>query len=321
MSKPLISVIVPIYNIKKYIADCVESIIEQSYENLEIMLVDDGSHDGSEKICDEYAKIDKRIRVIHKENGGLSDARNVGIDLAHGEYVTFVDGDDALENTAVEYLYDLIDKFDADMSICSFSIVKKKKINVGKKYQEVRLNTDECLEKMLMEEGFNVTAWGKLYPRSFFKNIQFPVGKLHEDVGTTYKLIMQSKVIAYGPNPEYLYYQRKNSIVRSEFKLEKISLIHFTDQMCDEIDSKYPNLKNVTNRRRMRARIAILARVLNNKDFSETEAALITYLKKNKDMILKNPKATVQDKIAIRSLLLGKYVFMLFWKGYELFFK
>lgn len=322
MDTPLISIVVPIYNIKEYLVGCVNSILEQSYKNIEIILVDDGSKDGSGNICDEYAKKDHRIRVIHQKNGGLSEARNAGINAAGGQYITFVDGDDALDTDAIKYLYKLQEKKQADISICAFAMVSGKKIkNIGSQYRTKTLNPSQCLERMLMGEGFDLTAWGKLYPKSFFDKIKFPANKLHEDVGTTYKLVMRSKKIAYGPDPKYLYYQRKNSIVQSNFSVKKMDLICLTDEMCDEIDARYPELKNVTNRRRVRARIAILARVCGDKRFADIEKQMIDYIKKNRELILKNQKASVQDKAAVIALLINKRAFKLLWKSYELFCK
>ena len=162
--KPKISVVLPIYNVKKYLETCVKAMTGQTYQNLEIILVDDGSPDGCPALCDELAKTDKRIRVLHKENGGLSDARNAGTQIATGEYITFVDSDDVVTETYVEYLYSLVEKYGCDMSLCTHTVVFEdgKKIPYGDGTDEM-LDAKECLRRMLYHDVIDTSAWAKLY--------------------------------------------------------------------------------------------------------------------------------------------------------------
>lgn len=320
MEEDLISVIIPVYNVEKYLRQCINSVINQTYHNIEIILVDDGSPDNCGKICEEYAQKDSRIKVIHKKNGGLSDARNAGIEIATGKYITFIDSDDDIVKEYVEYLYGLLSKNKTKMSIGSYSVIsKEKKINIGEGYTEKVLTTEECLERMLCEEGFSISSCAKLYSKELFDNVEFPKGKLNEDNGTTYKLILQCEKISFGNKSIYNYYKRDNSIMTSKFNLKKLDLIELTDEMCDTIDEKYPNLKDSTDKKRVTARFSILRQMLVEKldDEQKIKAKeMEKYIKERKKEILKNEKMGKRDKVALITLILGKSFFAFSWKVY-----
>jgi len=222
--KPLISIIVPIYNVEAYLAKCINSIISQTYGNLEIFLVDDGSPDRCGSICDEYAKQDARIKVIHKKNGGLSDARNVAIDVAKGEYITFVDSDDYVANDYVESLYKLIVENDAQMSItrCIPFFEGTKPVHIRQTKITKVFNTYNALISLFYQKDFDNAAWAKMYHCSLFKSdIRYPKGWLYEDLPTTYKLMMLCKKIAFSSYENYYYLLRKDSIEGAPFKPQK----------------------------------------------------------------------------------------------------
>lgn len=314
----LVSVIVPVYNVEKYLNRCIESILNQTYKNIEIILIDDGSTDNSGKMCDEYKIKDARIKVIHKENGGLSDARNVGLSTATGDYVTFIDSDDDIKFDYVEYLYDLIKKYDVKMSICSYNIVWPKKIvNIGKYYEEKKLTKLESLSRLLCEKGFGVSSCAKMYKKDLFKNVTFPKGKLCEDNGTTYKLIDQCEFIAYGEIPKYNYYKRNDSIMNTNFKLEKLDLIELSDIMCDYLE-KYDELKEEIERKRFHCRSSILRQISesnNDKDYKTIIKKLMTDIKQLN--IKKNKYFSFRDKMALYSLKFGYVPFKICWKIYS----
>lgn len=219
MVEELISIIVPVYNVEKYLNKCIESIINQSYKSIEIILVDDGSKDSSGKICDKYAKSDNRIKVIHKVNGGLSDARNSGLKIAKGRYVGFVDSDDYIAPDMYEYLYKLIKNNDACISVCNYekiwdNITKKdEEINL---YNDIILNRKEALRYIIDDKILKSYAWNKLYKVELFKNIEYPVGLNMEDIATTYKLIYNSQKVVIGNEVKYYYVQRRGSILNSK---------------------------------------------------------------------------------------------------------
>lgn len=216
MEKEKISVIVPCYKVEEFLVNCIESIINQTYKNLEIILVDDGSPDSCGNICDDYQKKDRRIKVIHKENGGLSDARNAGMKVATGEYLAFVDSDDYINSNMYKCLYDNLKKYKADISICS--IKKTDSVSLDKNVLEK--NVPEVFSKMNVYENLynnlaveTVVAWNKLYKRKVFKDIWYPVGKINEDEAIIHKLINNVKKVVYTPCKYYYYYQRPGSIM------------------------------------------------------------------------------------------------------------
>ncbi len=220
----LISVIVPIYNVEQYLNECIESIVNQTYKNLEIILVDDGSPDNCAKICDNWKERDYRIKVIHKKNGGLSDARNAGLDIARGDFISFIDSDDWIDLKMYEILLDVILKENAEICACGimecltsgYRKVKVEKIN----------GSNEQIYKMLYNDTiYPVSAWNKLYRKECWSSLRFPIGKICEDAFTTYKLIDQASKIVQIDAPLYFYRIRENSIMTSSFSKKKMENI------------------------------------------------------------------------------------------------
>ena len=181
--KELITIVVPIYNVEEYLNKCIETILCQTYENIEILLIDDGSTDNCGNICDLYAKKDSRVKVIHKENGGLSDARNTGIEAANGKYICFIDSDDYISPIFIETLYNLCKENNTKISQCSFNIVYDNNGKSEEAEQEVNIYTSEEMVKNLYNEKYveTVIVCDKLYDITLFKNIKFPKGKINED--------------------------------------------------------------------------------------------------------------------------------------------
>ena len=227
-NNPLISIVVPVYNVEKYLKKCIQSIINQTYKNLEIILVDDGSSDNSGKICDEFAQKDNRIKVIHKTNGGLSDARNAGLDIMSGEWVSFVDSDDFVSKYYIENLYNLATEFMADVSMVSYSkIYTTDFISDYEAFNKPRKFTAfSCIEKLFYCKLCGIGAWGKLYKSQLFENIRFPIGRISEDVGTIPYVLDKANSIAYCDIKDYFYLMRDNSIT-NESKFNKKYLTVF----------------------------------------------------------------------------------------------
>lgn len=243
MNKPLITVVIPIYNVEKYLNECVESIMKQKYDNIEILLIDDGSTDHSGKICDELCDKDSRIKVYHKSNGGLSDARNYGIEKASGKYICFVDSDDFVTCDYISSMYNNMKKFNTKIVACGISYSydngTKKEIN----YQNIsKLYKKNSAQIFLNIIGYyNVSACNKLFDIKLFSEIRFPVGKKSEDWYIMYKLIEKSGSIYYNSDSKYIYRQRIGSITKaSSANIDAIHAAHEVSEYFKTNKEVYP---------------------------------------------------------------------------------
>ena len=212
-----ISVIIPIYNVEKYLKRCIESIIKQTYSNLEIILVDDGSPDGCAKICDEYKNKDERIVVIHKKNGGLSDARNAGLKVATGEIISYIDSDDYVDLDMYEKMTKAMEEKNADIVVCGTNIDYEDGHTKEKcEKEEKSFNREEALIELNSFKSFDMAVWNKLYKREVVDKIEFPVGKKSEDYFVMYQYFARAKKVVIINQAKYHYFQRSNSISRGK---------------------------------------------------------------------------------------------------------
>lgn len=214
---PRLSVIVPVYKVEKYIHKCVDSILNQTFKDFELILVDDGSPDKCGEICDEYAKKDSRVRVIHKENGGLSDARNFGIDVAKGEMVGFVDSDDEIDTQMYQKMLAYMDAHNLDVVCADTYVVRNDKKKFKPRYNSNKIFEGHDAVREILNGNLDNAAWNKIYRRSVIGNVRYPKGRIYEDVATTYKFIFVAKRTGYLCEPFYYYFKRKGSIVASSF--------------------------------------------------------------------------------------------------------
>ena len=319
MNGPLISVVLPIYNIESYLDRCMESVLHQTYDNLEILMVDDGSTDSCARKCDEYAAGDPRIKALHKVNGGLSDARNYGIEHSTGEYITCIDPDDYVDSDYVEYLYSLIAKYGRKMSICQH-ITEYDNGSVkdhGARGDE-DMSPETCIGRMLYHDVIDTSAWAKLYHRSLFDTISFPVGRIFEDIGTTYRLMMQCEDgIAVGYESKYHYIYHMNSIVNSSFSPRKLDLLEMTDKMGHDVAQAYPALKQAVLRRRVYARFSTLNQMLHAEGVDKERGRIIRFILHYRNVILRDPHAPKRDKIALILLSINYNLYKKFWTTYQ----
>ena len=243
-ARPLISVIVPVYKVEAFLQKCVDSIRNQTYECLEIILVDDGSPDNCGAMCDAFAAVDPRIRVIHKPNGGLSDARNAGIDIAQGEYFGFVDSDDWIEPDMYETLlttalrenvklvcsgrYDVYEGADRTLGLCPAK-------------DEV-ISGEELAKRIFVWEGIDSAAWDKLYHRSLFRQIRYPVGRICEDLPTTYRIGLDAGRVAMVAKPLYNYFHRAGSITTAQMSDARLHVLEHTSFIQEDVQKNHPEL-------------------------------------------------------------------------------
>lgn len=317
-NQELISVVIPVYKVEKYLEKCIESLLKQTYTKLEIILVDDGSPDNCGKICDDYAQKYSQIKVIHKENGGLSDARNTGIIHSKGSYITFIDSDDYVDEEYIEVLYNSIISNDADLSVVAHRVLYEKNCIDKSTSEMFCANSEIILEKILYDDGVDLSAWGKLYKISLFDEIKFPKGRLYEDSATTYKLIDSSEKIVVYSKALYNYVIRNDSISNNEFHEKKMDLITSTKEMTDFIKNKYPDLENACDRRLMYSYLSTLTQLaMSNKKFPEEQAKMMNYIKNNRLKILRDNRIPKRDKIALISTMFGFNTFRIMWNTYR----
>lgn len=234
-----ISIIIPVYNVEKYLATCLDSVINQTYKNLEILLIDDGSTDSSGLICEQYSKKDTRIKTIHKKNGGLSDARNVGISYASGDYISFIDSDDFIDINTFTILDQYIKQYNADIITFNYyDYYNKDKISPHLLFNNLKFYSQQEFHSTFTKDLFNkyemnVTAWNKVYKRKIFNNIKFPYGKLFEDTFSAIYILNQCNNILVIPYTLYYYRRRSDSIIGKHIQEKKYNIINI-----DSIEAK-----------------------------------------------------------------------------------
>lgn len=241
---PLISVIIPIYNVEKYLARCVDSIVNQTYKNLEIILVDDGSPDLCPQMCDDYAEKESRIKVVHKKNGGLSDARNAGMAVATGEYISFIDSDDYVSDDFFECLLDVMNKENSDIAECS--VVKLYEDNRFDEFSDdlsvKTYDTQDAMSALIAENPFHQHVWNKLYKTELVKDIPYAVGKLNEDEFWTYQVFGRANKVSKLNNTMYYYFQRNSSIMGVGYNIRRLDALEGKANRQKYIENNFPEL-------------------------------------------------------------------------------
>lgn len=297
----LISIIIPVYKVEKYLDRCVSSVVNQTYKNLEIILVDDGSPDNCPQMCDEWSKKDCRIKVIHKENGGLANARNSGIEKFTGDYVMFADSDDYLEPDMVEFLLDLSVKYDADVSRCGFffNYENDGSESVSENDTEIlKLDRDDRIID-LATSGFGGTAWNKLYKASIIKNNHYDKKDgCSEDIMHNYRVYKQAEKTVFYDVPKYHYVIRNDSITNNEFSYGAFDIIRAKRIILDEQKGNEKTLPYAVRGYIMSAFIVLSGCIQNNK-FQKEKQELINDILSYKKEIFKSNLYSKNDKIKV----------------------
>lgn len=311
----LISVIVPVYNVEKYLPKCVDSILNQTYRNLEVILVDDGTKDASDAICDDYARKDPRVKVIHKVNGGLSSARNAGIDIARGEYLGFVDSDDWIEPETYESLLKLARKYDVKL-VCGgrYNVndaTGERTAGICPPAEEV-ISGQELVKRIFLWDNIDSAAWDKLYHRSLFRQIRYPVGKIVEDVPTTYRIALDAGQAAMCNQHLYNYLYRQNSITTARISEKTFHFAQHTKEIYPFICENYPDLQKHARYLRVRSLIHSIERVeqASQEDrihFLDKKREEQRELRKHLGFLLTSAWFAPKEKVRTAFLALGMY--------------
>jgi glycosyltransferase involved in cell wall biosynthesis len=295
----MISVIVPVYNVESDLKKCVDSIIYQTYSDLEIILVDDGSTDSSGAICDQYAEMDSRIRVLHKFNGGLSDARNFGIGASTGSYIGFVDSDDYIDTNMFEVMYSAAVSKSVDMVICGRRYITDSctEIQYTCSYPRM-LERSEALQTYLRSELMDASVCNKLFKRSLFMEFCFPFGKVHEDIFIMHELIGAAGKVYHVGVPLYNYVQRNGSITKGEFSPKNFDYLEAKEIIYERY--KYiPKLDKLAEKNLFEACIAILDKMILQgvaREYPQQRKECIRMIRKSAGAILRNPEISKRFK-------------------------
>ncbi len=242
-NQELVSVIVPVYKVEEYLCRCIDSLINQTYENIEIILVDDGSPDACPQICDEYEKNNTKIRVLHKENAGLSSARNLGVKVSNGNLIVFVDSDDYVEKQYIYDLYELLTKFDADIAITRIirEDAQGKRRTGLVRFTDQRISSEQAFLEVYSGSKIGWEAYGKIYKKELLINNPFPDG-LYEDFACQYKILKDSDIVAIGNyEVNYHYVTRPESILTSKFNKKHLHIFDLCNELSVYIKTYFPN--------------------------------------------------------------------------------
>lgn len=318
LKKPLVSIIIPIYNVEKYLRECIDSVLKQTYNNLQIILVDDGSPDNCGSICDEYAEKDDRITVIHKENGGLSSARNEGIKIARGQYIGFVDSDDFIDENMYSNLMHNININNADIAICGrVYVYGDKNVIRCKKNIYLKMNSEEAINKMNTFGYYDVASWDKIYKRELFEGIEFPIGKLSEDWFTTYKLLDKAETIIYDSTPMYYYRQREKSITHS--RKVNYNPIYASKEVLGLVEKKYPDSIIYAITAYVYANIGVYDNlILYDKENNDEIKKVLINIKENYDLVIKNKELSNKRILQLKLLKLSPMIYNCVFKIFDL---
>lgn len=245
MMKKLVSIIVPVYNVEQYLDKCVNSLVEQTYTNLEIILVDDGSKDRSGEICDLWAKKDNRIKVVHKKNGGASEARNKGLDMASGDIISFIDSDDYISIYFYERLINVMEDTNSDIVECGFKMFKKEEMINDSYINNLNFksfNTQEAMQELILNQNLSTIVCNKIYKRHIIDKVRFKEGKGHEDDFYMYLVLDNAKKITKVNSELYYYLQREDSTMGKMYNLNRLDAIEAKYERFKYIEKKYKDL-------------------------------------------------------------------------------
>lgn len=307
-TQPLISVIIPFFNVEKYIKQCLNSVTKQSYHNLEIILVDDGSCDSTRSIINKFQKNDPRIVVISQDNQGQGAARNNGIRHAHGDYITFVDADDYVTTDYVEYLFNLLknNHFRSPLAICSFTeeyTATNRRINKGNGTNQT-LSGEQCLNMMCHDQLVNTCAYTKLGKRELFSEHFFPEHVIYEDLGAIYQLFEQSSSVECGFHSKYFYQIHENTTLSQKFNPAMLDAITMANKMASSVNHRFPELSTATAAAKMSIYLSLMNQLVGHKQ-ERIQKKIVSFIRENSKTVLKDKRYPIKKKIAILALMFG----------------
>ena len=321
MESKKVSIIVPVYKVEKFLERCVESIIKQTYQNIEIILIDDESPDECPKMCDQYEIKDNRIKVIHKKNGGLSDARNAGLDIASGEYIAFVDSDDWIESDFIETLYMNAEREKADISVVGYQLIwEDGRIRRFSRDEEYYVfDRENAIRELLKQQKFQCMVCQKMYRKQIFETIRFPVGKIYEDVAIGLSTFLKAERVVVSGKVKYNYFQRSDSIVNAKFDKRKLFFLECCNKIIDYSDSQNKMFDLEAHTFYLRALMMFTLQLyqLDEEKYESTVKWLENEIRRCRRFIWKNPSIELKKKIVL-SLICVQFprrILVTLWSG------
>lgn len=315
---PEISVIVPVYNCEKYLEKCINSILSQTFDDLELILINDGSSDNSGKICDEFKEKDSRVKIVHQKNMGVSVARNVGLDVSEGKYIGFIDGDDYIESDMYEFLYNNIKKNEAEVAICGIANIFMKNNGSEKLTRQISdfsgvkvLNGEEAFSESLKSKIFSVNPVNKLFDKKLFDGKRFPEGKISEDAFLIPKVLLKANKVVCSSDIKYYYIRHENSITTSNFFDKDWNVTEAYLNHLNTVKKHYPKLIKEAEFRHIWSYTYVLDKMIVSKDKvskSDYDKAL-KFIRKNIFKIIFNPYFSLKRKIVSCVLMMNENLY------------
>ena len=305
---PLISIIVPVYQVEKYVDKCVNSLVSQTYQNIEIFLVDDGSPDKSGQICDGYAEQYPFIHVIHQENAGQAAARNRAAKMANGEFISFVDSDDFVETDYIEYLFYLLRKYQADISIGGSRYIfegNDPKGRTAESEEDELLTVTEALRRINYNQGCGATAWVKLFKKELILEHPFPEGQIFEDLAMIYKIVGDSSSIAFGNRVIYYWVQHVGSTTRMGFDERQMAAMDAADSQIGYMAARYPDALMSAKYRYVAKAIELIANCFDSGGDRTVFGRLRELMGRYSGEVLKDKHAKLTMKVRILAVKMG----------------
>lgn len=312
--EPLISVVVPVYRVEKWLCRCVDSLLAQTYQNIEIILVDDGSPDQCGAMCNAYAAQERRVRVIHQENRGLSAARNAGTAIAKGQYITFVDSDDWVEPDFLEQLWAAQMQTKADVVVCGYCTEPEGAV-LGQTDTKIEcFDAEQALKALCYQKRMETSAWAKLYRTEDARKFPYPDGRLFEDIATTYKFFSSAKRIAVCGQALYHYWQHPDSIMAASFQESRFDELTAADELYAFIVHQYPGLERAACCRRFSCYCQVLL-LMPEQGYEKERKRIWQVLKESRKRVLLDSNARKKNRVAALLCYGGEKILRFVWAG------
>ncbi|WP_125709413.1 glycosyltransferase family 2 protein [Lacticaseibacillus porcinae] len=307
-----LSIIVPVYNVERYLKSCIDSILKQDFTDFELLLIDDGSTDTSGNICDQYSEQDLRVKVVHQQNSGMSAARNVGLSMVEGQLIGFVDSDDYIAPDMYSFLINNLESHHADISICGMTEVRRGSHVDASVNSEAKVLTPEAtLELILRAKAISVNVQNRIYRAKLFDDVTFPVGKIAEDAAVLLDNLHKAQTIVYDPANKYFYNRHSGSATTRPFSAIDMTSVEVWQANEKRIQHEYPRLTNLARMRVCSAYFYVLDKIVQSPDWQSIPSRyeVVKFIKHHIGFILREEEFTRSRKLSVIALLVSQRLY------------